>query len=166
MTLKELEISTQRLRPKPLFVLPIRSVDVQKYTLNIDDGTLLISATVQGSGRSSYEVNLFFLKIDTNPIMIRDSIEIPLVQNQVKTTVLLKRLVESSTPCMVQCQCPDYNATFAAYNKTHDAHYGSLQQYTRKTTTHKPRNPQHILGICKHLQALVKALKRQNILRS
>lgn len=69
-----------------------------------------------------------------------------------------------SNGCMVQ-NCSDYYFTFAWWNWLKGVNYAKKPiPYQRKTTTYPERNPEHYLGICKHIKALVEELFELDIL--
>ena len=166
MNILQMKQSTNRLHTKPSLPVPQNRVTIGKLTANIDDNTLLVTGTVQGHERNPYTVNMLFFDTESNPVMVRDAVEIPLIRGEERSTVLIKRVVESRSPVQCNCLCADYTFSFAHANFAVKAHYGELPQYTKKPGHHKPRNPQHIPGLCRHLIAFTIALKRQNIMRS
>ena len=147
MTLKELVNSTHVLRPNPIPSIPARNVSIIRYNLNMDNLTLLVEGNVVGSGNTNYTVDILFLSAEVNPVLISDTIEIPLVRGTEKTTILLRRLKEAQTDVQVSCVCSDYQFTFSYVNNEKGAHYNGVIPYKRKTTTYAPRNPKKINGL-------------------
>lgn len=75
----------------------------------------------------------------------------------------IKKFDRFKNPLTHRCGCRDFFFTFAWYNY-HNGHclYGPPPKpYRRKTTTYPPRNPQHIIGCCKHIYNAWDYLKRE-----
>lgn len=62
-------------------------------------------------------------------------------------------------PVKVRCSCRDFYFRFAVWNHKAGVLFGRIPpKYKRKTTTRPEVNPQHIPGICKHIQLAAKVL--------
>ena len=57
----------------------------------------------------------------------------------------------------ISCTCENYMYTFAYANAAVGSHYGPLPQFTVKGTG-RPRNPQRIPGMCKHIMNAINGL--------
>lgn len=57
----------------------------------------------------------------------------------------------------ISCDCENYIYTYAYSNAAVGSHYGPLPQFTVKGTG-RPKNPQHIPGMCKHTMNAINGL--------
>lgn len=57
----------------------------------------------------------------------------------------------------ISCNCENYIYTYAYSNAAVGSHYGPLPQFVVKGTG-RPKNPQHIPGMCKHLMNAINGL--------
>lgn len=64
----------------------------------------------------------------------------------------------------VRCTCRDYEFTYASVNDENGVHYGRLPVFEQSSSkgTGKPRNPDRLVGGCKHIIALYKACLKKN----
>ena len=70
-----------------------------------------------------------------------------------KETYWVKKFDKYRNPIRQRCSCRDYYFTWA-WDNYHIAHilYGPAPRpYQRKTSWMPPRNPNHIIGFCKHI---------------
>ena len=64
----------------------------------------------------------------------------------------VKKLDMKRQYVLIRCSCSDYYHTFSWYNYTGGIQFGGrFKPYRRKTQTRPPRNPNRVLGLCKHL---------------
>lgn len=72
----------------------------------------------------------------------------------------VKKLDANRNPLTSRCSCADFFYTFSYYNYNAGCLYGPKPKpYIRKTTWAKPRNPQGIIGCCKHISHSWKVLR-------
>lgn len=69
------------------------------------------------------------------------------------------------TSCRVRCNCTDFKFTFAPTLTSKGSLRGNLITFPKPKGTGTPRNPDHIPGMCKHLNGLVDYLKRKGKLK-
>lgn len=62
--------------------------------------------------------------------------------------------IKADGTCQVRCNCDDYKWTFARVNHAADAHLGRSPDLPPIKGTGKPRNPDKVVGCCKHIMAL------------
>lgn len=72
----------------------------------------------------------------------------------------IKKLDRNRNPLTARCTCKDEFFTWAYYRKAAGCLYGPAPRpYQRKTTWMPPRNPNGIVGICKHVYHSWQVLK-------
>jgi len=65
----------------------------------------------------------------------------------------------------LKCQCSDFRFFWEFPLYRVGSLIGSFRRYVRKTTTRPPKNPDNIVGYCKHLFSLIQALKASNLVK-
>ncbi|MHA1168996.1 MAG: hypothetical protein ACTSRU_14300 [Candidatus Hodarchaeales archaeon] len=70
-------------------------------------------------------------------------------------------------PCRVRCSCKDFYFTFSYWNYLQNALYGRKPKVYKPVgdTKRKPRNPEKLPGMCKHLVNSLLWLQTQNYAR-
>lgn len=72
-----------------------------------------------------------------------------------------------SNPVEIRCQCPDFRHTFSWEDKAANAMVGKPKPYTRVSPPSglPPRNPEHVLGLCKHAYSFAKYLRNSKLIQ-
>lgn len=67
--------------------------------------------------------------------------------------------------CALKCMCTDFRFMWEHPLFVKKSLIGQFRRYVRKTTTYPPKNPQGILGMCKHIWSFVNALKEAKLVK-
>lgn len=113
--------------------------------------TLLISLRAWGVTQSSmHSVTLMFHEVE---ILTENPMNPNYFQIQYKGQMYwIKKLDKYRNPLTHRCTCKDSFFTWAWYLHRAGCLYGPAPRpYIRKTTWAKPRNPQGVIGCCKHV---------------
>lgn len=72
-----------------------------------------------------------------------------------------------SNDVQIKCMCTDFRHTFSWEDKAAKALIGATKPYTPVSppSGRPPRNPKHVLGLCKHLWSFAKYLKASNLIQ-
>lgn len=70
-----------------------------------------------------------------------------------------------NTPINIKCSCTDFRHTWETDLYKKGALVGKPRKYKRKTTYWPERNPKHVLGFCKHINAVLQVLLKSGTLR-
>lgn len=113
--------------------------------------TLLISLRAWGVTQASlHNVTLLFSDVD---IQTENPNDYNYFQIEYEGTMYwCKKLDRMRNPLTSRCSCKDEFFSFALWKSRAGCLYGPAPKpYIRKTTTYPQRNPQHIVGCCKHV---------------
>lgn len=76
----------------------------------------------------------------------------------------IKKFDMKKQSVLIRCSCSDYYHTFSYYNFTGGIQFGGrFKPYRRKTLTRPPRNPNRVLGLCKHLAQFASMLQNNGL---
>lgn len=125
--------------------------------------TLLFQATCHGETVDGiHVVNLQFNNIkyfDTPP----ENGDIKEIEYKGEKYYFVRPTLENDV--LARCSCPDFYYTFAYWNWKNKCIFGGMPKpYKRKTKNRKPRNPEHLPGICKHIYQLQSYLRTHDYL--
>jgi len=113
--------------------------------------TLLISLRAWGVTQSAlHNVTMLFSDVE---ILTENPNSPAYFQLKYKDTMYwIKKLDKTKNPLTSRCSCADEFFTWALWKHQAGCLYGQKPRpYKRKTMTRPPRNPAHIVGICKHV---------------
>ena len=65
----------------------------------------------------------------------------------------------------LKCMCTDFRFMWEHPLFVKKSLVGQFRKYVRKTTTYPPKNPQGILGFCKHIWSFCNALKEAKLVK-
>jgi hypothetical protein len=65
----------------------------------------------------------------------------------------------NKNPVSLKCQCFDFRFMWEKPLYDKKSLIGQFRRYVRKTTTYPPKNPEGILGACKHIFSFLSALQ-------
>lgn len=67
-------------------------------------------------------------------------------------------------PVLIRCSCSDYFFTWSYYNFVNGIQFGGRARgYARKTKDRPPRNPNRVMGLCKHLSQVAAMLQNNGL---
>jgi hypothetical protein len=65
----------------------------------------------------------------------------------------------------LKCACTDFRFMWEKPLYDKKSLIGQFRRYVRKTTTYPPKNPEGILGFCKHIASFVEALRNSKLVK-
>jgi len=76
----------------------------------------------------------------------------------------IKKFDMKTQPVLIRCSCSDYYFCFSWANFINGIQFGGrAKPYIRKTKTYPPRNPQNIMGLCKHTSQMAQMLQSSGL---
>jgi len=125
--------------------------------------SLLVQTKLQGesSPKSRYNVNILFQDVEFADTE---------TQGYLKLTYRgedfwIKPIQPTQNPIKVRCTCKDFRYTFAYYNSKQGALFGREPKAYQRKTKRQSRNPNKVVGACKHILYSLKVLKQSNIVK-
>jgi len=172
MTLKQLITSTYNFAE---WRMSLEDIKFNKFLLQPQIGTKILLATSRAkssgkSGNKEYVTLIQFLGVEYEEHEPSDDehTAIKLLTGpdaDASTVYLYDPLDGNKINVQVECSCSDYYFRFAWWNYEHGCHYGRRPRpyVPVKGSNRPPVNPDHIPGMCKHLNSLVETLKYNKI---
>ena len=114
------------------------------------------------NSNNTYDTNLVFLDVEYVEKGTPQAVNFTASDGQ---QYYIKPLQQHRTQVQVSCSCLDFYWTFAAWNSADGSLLGPAPEPYAKKTDRAPRNPTKTPGLCKHLDAVGEAVKRQGLLR-
>lgn len=163
ITVQRIATDTKRAFPNTGRENPASSIAITRIIYDVYQPTNQIrcEADVMSSG-TAYTSIIEFLHVefvDENEPNVSRGVEV--TGTNTRTYRILPMSVTVGD-ALVSCTCEDFRFRFAFYNYQKRCLYGNmLPQYVRKTQTRPPVNPTKSIGMCKHLHAVVNALRAE-----
>lgn len=131
-----------------------------KKPVSVTNNFLQIDADAESAGKH-YNMSILFDDVQYHRTNASDLITIKDTSGELHYI----SPISSHTDTRVRCDCMDFRFRFAYANHQHKALIGQPQPYTKKPgSTRPPVNPAGYIGLCKHLIAFYKELKRNKII--
>jgi len=136
-----------------------------KTTIWVGTKTVLYQGEVlaEGGAPVHYNVSLEFHGIEFSDVQQPGMIATVPIAGRV---LYYEAPIIGSNDVRMRCTCSDFQYTFQWELKGANALLGNPKPYTRVPgSTRPPRNPQHVLGFCKHLWNFMKYLRNSNLIK-
>lgn len=145
-------------RPKRV---PVTKEATIKYGVSKQKQVLLVTGRVQGDTEDdkTHEQKMEF---DTKFYLRRKE---GFLKLQMGDGFVWMKPITGNTEVRVRCSCSDYYYSFWAWNKKGHSHYGEDMPAYTSTGMRKPRNPEHYMGMCKHLLECLNAMKVKGLFK-
>jgi len=139
------------------------TINVLELVISPGDKSLSINTKTRNTNsNNTYDTNMVFQGVQYVEKGAPQAVNFTASDGQV---YYIKPLQQANTQVQVGCGCLDFYWTFAAWNSADGSLLGAAPEPYAKKTDRAPRNPTKTPGLCKHLDAVGEALKRQGLLR-
>ena len=118
--------------------------------------SVFYKAVIQGESKDKYTTYVQFFQISFNDQKSVIHTEAAKVDDR---AVYHAKPSSKANPVNLKCSCPDFRFTWEKELYDHKGLIGAYRKYRRVPgSTRPPRNPEHYIGLCKHVMSLLTAL--------
>jgi len=139
---------------------PIRIVSIEMLPF-LGTKNLNIAGLASSDGKN-YSSTIIFNKIEYEEEDLTDNVSFMAKDGEMYH---IKPIQLNNHTVRVRCNCMDFYWRFAAFNAKDKSLIGRAPKAYQPKSNRGPVNPQQKPGVCKHLIALVKALKHSSIVK-
>lgn len=127
--------------------------------------TVMYKGTVQGE-ESEYPVYLQFRNVEFSEEEKEGFIPFEATSKTGSSKMSFYKVPElNKNPVALKCQCTDFHFMWEYPLYKAKSLIGQFRRYVRKTTTYPPKNPEGILGYCKHIASFAEALRNSKLVK-
>jgi hypothetical protein len=144
---------------------PFPNCDVKLLKTNPQVGVKSLLCIGEARGTSLYPVYMVFYDVEYSDV--KDQWHTVRVAPSTDVEYWMKPIDGAKNPVRVYCGCTDFRFSYEYYNHKRNALFPAKKPtpYTRKTTTRPEKNPEHLPGICKHLNEFAGLLHMRGIIK-
>ena len=133
-----------------------------EFIPSVPDRTLLLKARVSSPSGGKYQSSIRFVNVQFANEEQPGYVEVDAIDGR---TYYIKQLTHTQTTVRVRCTCLDFYWRMATWDHARKSLEGDPPPPYVKKTDRPPVNPNHVPGICKHLNKLGQFLRAERIIR-